>query len=157
MNRPPDALAPDALACEPPAAATVSLARLALLFLRIGCTSVGGFMAMVGVTQQVLCERRRLLPASALLDGLALASVLPGPVAVNVAAYAGYRLRGAAGAIVALLGAVLPAFLCMIVLGTLYLRYGQHPAVAPLLRGVGPAIVAIVLAAGWRLWRGAVH
>lgn len=153
---------PDPLTLQAPpsaltAAAPVSLAMLALLFLRIGCTSVGGFMAMVSVTQQVLCERRRLLAPAELLDGLALASVLPGPVAVNVAAYAGYRLRGVAGAAIAIVCAVLPAFLCMVALGSLYLRYGGMAALGPVFRGIAPAIVAIVLAAGWRLWQSAVR
>jgi chromate transporter len=138
-------------------AANVTLATLALLFLRIGCTSIGGFMAMVSMTQNVIVERRRLLPASDLLDGLAMASVLPGPVAINVVAYTGYRLRGVAGAAVAMLCAVLPAFLCITALGGLYFRFGSMDAVRPLFLGVTPAIVAVVLAAGCRLWRSAVH
>jgi chromate transporter len=138
-------------------AAEVTLATLALLFLRIGCTSIGGFMAMVSMTQHVIVERRRLLPASDLLDGLAMASVLPGPVAINVVAYTGYRLRGIAGAAVAMLCAVLPAFLCITVLAGLYFRFGSMEAVRPLFLGVTPAIVAVVLAAGCRLWRSAVH
>ena len=141
----------------PAAAAPVTLATLALLFLRIGCTSMGGFMAMVSMTQQVIVERRGLLPAADLLDGLALAMVLPGPVAINVVAYAGYRLRGAAGAAVAMLCAVLPAFLCIVALGTLYFRFGSMDAVRPIFRGITPVIVAIVLAAGCRLWRSTVH
>lgn len=139
-----------------PAAPPVSLATLALLFLRIGCTSVGGFMAMVSVTQNVIVERRRLLPASDLLDGLALASVLPGPVAINVVAYTGYRLRGVAGAAIAMLCAVLPAFLCIVALGSLYFRFGSMDAVRPIFQGITPAIVAVVLAAGCRLWSAAV-
>jgi len=141
----------------PCATEAISLFTLALLFLRIGCTSFGGFMAMVSVTQQVLCERRRLLPVADLLDGLALASVLPGPVAVNVAAYAGYRLRGVAGASIAVVCTVLPAFLCMVGLGTLYLHYGHMEALQPVFRGLAPGIIAIVLAAGLRLWRSAVR
>jgi chromate transporter len=133
------------------------LTTLALLFLRIGCTSIGGFMAMVSVTQNVIVERRRLLPASDLLDGLALASVLPGPVAINVVAYTGYRLRGVAGAAIAMLCAVLPAFLCIVMLGSLYFRFGSMDAVRPLFHGITPAIVAVVLAAGCRLWSSAVR
>jgi chromate transporter len=141
----------------PQAASPLPLPTLALLFLRIGCTSVGGFMAMVSVTQNVIVERRRLLPASDLLDGLALASVLPGPVAINVVAYAGYRLRGVAGAAIAMLCAVLPAFLCIVMLGSLYFRFGSMDAVRPLFHGITPAIVAVVLAAGCRLWSSAVR
>ncbi len=148
------------LAAAAPRAASrhqVSLLTLALLFLRIGCTSIGGFMAMVSMTQHVIVERRRLLPAADLLDGLAMASVLPGPVAINVVAYTGYRLRGVAGACVAMLCAVLPAFACIVALGSLYFRFGSMEIVRPLFQGITPAIVAVILAAGYRLWRGAVH
>lgn len=145
---------------QPPAPSAPSplpLLTLALLFLRIGCTSIGGFMAMVSMTQHVIVERRRLLPAADLLDGLALASILPGPVAINVVAYTGYRLRGTAGACLAMLCAVLPAFVCIVALGSLYFRFGSMDAVQPLFHGITPAIVAVVLAAGCRLWRGAVQ
>ncbi|MQA40985.1 chromate transporter, partial [Rugamonas aquatica] len=140
-----------------PPVTQVTLATLALLFLRIGCTSVGGFMAMVAVTQQVIVERHRLLPESDLLDGLALASILPGPVAINVVAYTGYRLRGIGGAAVAILCAVLPAFVCIVLLGSLYFRFGSMDVLRPLFLGITPAIVAVVLAAGCRLWSAAVH
>jgi chromate transporter len=154
---PLSARAPAQAAAQQAMAPPLSLLMLALLFLRIGCTSVGGFMAMVSVTQNVIVERRRLLPASDLLDGLALASVLPGPVAINVVAYTGYRLRGVAGAAIAMLCAVLPAFLCIVALGSLYFRFGSMDAVRPLFHGITPAVVAVVLAAGCRLWSSAVH
>lgn len=156
-ERLPAAAAPAAQA-EPaePHAQPIAMATLALLFLRIGCTSIGGFMAMVSVTQNLIVERRRLLPAADLLDGLALASVLPGPVAINVVAYTGYRLRGAAGAAVAMLCAILPAFVCIVALGSLYFRFGSMDAVRPIFLGITPAIVAVVLAAGCRLWSSAV-
>ncbi|MES2075903.1 MAG: chromate efflux transporter [Pseudomonadota bacterium] len=144
-------------AAPAPAVPAVSLATLALLFLRIGCSSVGGFMAMVAVTQQMVVDKRRLLSAEDLLDGLALASLMPGPVAINVVAYVGYRLRGVAGAVVCMLGAVLPAFVWICALGTLYFRYGSVDAVRTVFLGVTPAITAVVLASAWRLWRGAVH
>jgi chromate transporter len=150
---PPQSASQQAVAAPAP----LSLFMLALLFLRIGCTSVGGFMAMVSVTQNVIVARRRLLPASDLLDGLALASVLPGPVAINVVAYTGYRLRGIAGAAIAMLCAVLPAFLCIVALGSLYFRFGSMDAVRPLFHGITPAVVAVVLAAGCRLWSSAVR
>lgn len=149
--------APAAQATEAtPRAQPIAMATLALLFLRIGCTSIGGFMAMVSVTQNLIVERRRLLPAADLLDGLALASVLPGPVAINVVAYTGYRLRGVAGAAVAMLCAILPAFICIVALGSLYFRFGTMDAVRPIFLGITPAIVAVVLAAGGRLWSSAV-
>lgn len=147
--------ATQAAPAEAPAQPTV-MVTLALLFLRIGCTSIGGFMAMVFVTQYLIVERRLLLPAADLLDGLALASVLPDSVAINVVACTGYRLRGVARAAVTMLCAILPAFLCIVALGSLYFRFGSMDAVRPIFLGITPAIVAVVLAAGGRMWSSVV-
>ncbi|MGH8808279.1 MAG: chromate efflux transporter, partial [Noviherbaspirillum sp.] len=101
-------------------------------------------------------ERRKLLPEADVLDGLSLASVLPGPTAINVIAYVGYRLRGAAGAAVCVCASVLPAFVFMILFSLAYFRWGQIPAVGKAFMGVVPAVAAIIMAAAWRMWRTSV-
>lgn len=137
--------------------APLPLLMLCGLFLRIGCTSFGGFMAMVSVIQNTVVERYKLLPERELLDGLALASMLPGPLAINLVAYVGYRLRGPAGAVAAVLGALLPAFVLMVALGTLYFRWGELATVGKLFMGLTPAVTALVAAAALRLCRSSVH
>lgn len=132
-------------------AVPVTLLMLGALFLRIACTSFGGFMTMVSVTQNAIVVRHKLLLDRDLLDALALASMLPGPIAINVVAYVGYRLRGIAGAVVCVVCAVLPAFLFMVTFGTLYFRWGNLPAVGKAFMGVTPAVAAIVTIAAWRL------
>lgn len=138
------------------AANQVSLATLWWIFLRIACTSFGGFMTMVSVTQNVVVERRKLLRDRDVADGLVLASILPGPIAINVVAYIGYRLRGAAGAAVCVCAAVAPAFVLMIFLGMIYFRWGHLPAIGKIFMGVMPAVAAIIMAAAWRMYRASV-
>lgn len=138
------------------AADQVSLATLWWMFLRIACTSFGGFMAMVSVVQNVVVERRQFLSDRDVVDGLSLASVLPGPVAINMVAYVGYRLRGAAGALVCVCAAVAPAFVFMILLSAVYFRWGQSPAIAKVFMGVVPVMAAIIMAAAWRMGRASV-
>jgi chromate transporter len=134
-----------------------SLAALGALFLRIGCTSFGGYMAMVSVMQNAVVAERRLLADQDVLDGVTLASILPGPVALNTVAYVGYRLRGAAGAGVCVGAALLPAFLCMVALASLYFRVGRLPQVDRVFMGIIPAVAAVVLAAAWRMCRATVR
>lgn len=136
--------------------APVPLARLCWIFLRIGCASFGGYMAMVALTREVLVERRRLLSERELLDGLTLVSVLPGPLAINLVAYAGYLLRGAPGALACVCGAVAPAFLFMLVLSAAYFRWGQMAALGAMFMGVVPAVVAIIVASAWRMGRASL-
>src|SRR5258708_27975279 len=71
-----------------------SLWSLFLSFLKIGSTAFGGFMALISVVQNEIVERKKLLTHSDMVDGISLATILPGPVAVNVFAYIGYKLYG---------------------------------------------------------------
>jgi chromate transporter len=77
--------------------------------------------------------------------------VLPGPEAQQLATYIGWLLHGTRGGIVAGALFVLPSLFILVALSWIYVRYGNVPAVAAVLYGVKPAVVAIVLAAAWRI------
>ena len=145
MNTAPDS--PDS------ASPAVSLPSLFWIFLRIACTSFGGFMAMISVVENVVVERRKLLSHQEMLDGITLATMLPGPVAVNVCTYVGHRLRGGTGALVAAFAAILPAFVLMVILSAAYFRWGQMPAVNKLFMGFVPAVTAVIVGAAWNMSR----
>lgn len=100
-----------------------------LTFLKIGATAFGGYMSLVAIVQKQLVEIDHRLKEEDLLDAISLTSMLPGPVAVNVIAYVGYRLGGVAGAIAAFLGIILPALSLVIILSALYFAYGNVPVV----------------------------
>ncbi|MFL6621639.1 MAG: chromate efflux transporter [Sulfurifustis sp.] len=138
------------------AAAPVSLPQLFWIFFRIACTSFGGFMAIISVVQNVVVERRKLLAHQEMLDGISLATLLPGPTAVNVVAYVGYRLRGGAGAATSVCAAVLPPFVLIMALSIAYFRWGNIPAVSGIFMGFVPAVAAIILAAGWNMARKSI-
>ena len=135
----------------------VTLGSLFLTFLKIGSTAFGGFMALISVVQNYAVERRRLLRQEDMLDGVSLATVLPGPVAVNVVAYVGYRVRGGAGALVSTAAVILPSFLLLLGLSYAYFRFGQMPAVGRFFLGFIPAVAAIILVAAWNLGKKAVR
>lgn len=132
-----------------PARPAPSLLSLFLDFLKIGATAFGGFMALISVVQHQIVERRKLLSHNEMLDGISLATILPGPVAVNVVAYTGYKLRGGLGALVSAVGVILPAFLLIVFLTDAYLRWGQIPAANRLFLGFVPAVTAIIIHAAW--------
>jgi chromate transporter len=133
-----------------------SLWSLFLEFLKIGATAFGGFMALISVVQHQIVERKKLLTQAEMLDGISLATVLPGPVAVNVVAYTGYKLRGRLGALVCATGVILPAFVLIVALSEAYFRWGQIPAVNKLFLGFVPAVTAIIIHAVWGMARKAV-
>ncbi len=134
----------------------VSLLTIFWIFFRIACTSFGGFMVIISMVQDTVVERRKLLSHQDMLDGISLASILPGTMAVNVIAYVGYRLRGATGAFVSAVAAILPPFTLIVLLGTAYFRWGELPAVSKAFMGFVPAVTAIIVAAAWNMGRKSV-
>src|SRR6266851_1403164 len=130
-----------------------SLWFLFLSFLKIGSTAFGGFMALISVVQNEIVERKKLLAHSEMLDGISLATILPGPVAVNVVAYVGYKLRGGPGALVSAVGVILPAFILIVALSAAYFRWGQIQVVNKLFLGFIPAVTAVIVHAAWGMAR----
>ncbi len=113
-------------------------------------------MALISVVENLIVERRRLLKHEDMLDGISLASMLPGPVAVNVVVYVGYRLRGVLGAMVAATAVILPSFILITALSIVYFRWGQIPAVQKLFWGFIPAVAAIIVNTAWGMSQKAV-
>lgn len=123
----------------------ISLKYLFFTFLKIGAVSWGGFMALIAVMKKQLVDKDMVIKEEVVLDGISLASVLPGAVAVNVATYIGFQLKGIKGALVCLMGTILPAFLLILGLGAIYTAYGDIPVFARFFLGIVPAITAVIL------------
>jgi len=123
----------------------VSLKYLFFTFLKIGAISWGGFMALIAVVQKQLVNKDKVISEDLILDGISLASVLPGAVAINVVTYIGYQLRGVKGALLSMIATILPGFLLIVGLGAIYARYGELPLLNKFFLGVLPAIVAVIL------------
>lgn len=123
----------------------ITLWSLFLTLLKIGSISWGGFMSLLSVVQKEFAEKKQLVREEVILDGISLASVLPGPVAFNVIAYLGYHLRGIRGTLVSMLAIILPSFLMIIGLAYVYTRYDHLPQMHTFFLGVLPAVSAIIL------------
>jgi chromate transporter len=136
---------------EPAHGEKVSLAFLFWSFLKIGSTAFGGFMALISVAQQYFVQERRLIRHEDMLDGISLATMLPGPMAVNTVAFIGYSLRGVAGAAVSVIAVILPSFLLVVALAAFYFRFGEIPVVDKAFAAFLPAVTAIIIASAWNL------
>lgn len=134
----------------------VSLWFLFRTFLKIGSIAFGGFTALISVVENIIVRKRQLLQTEDMLDGISLAMLLPGPVAVNVVAFVGYRLRGGGGALVSAAGVILPSFILLVGLSFFYLHYGEIPAVSKAFAGFVPAVTAVVVNTAWGMSKKAV-
>ncbi|MBI3635822.1 MAG: chromate efflux transporter [Candidatus Rokubacteria bacterium] len=134
----------------------VSLGSLFGIFLKIGTMGFGGFMSLIAVVEQNIVQRRKLLAHEEILDAMSLASILPGPQAMNVIAFVGHRLRGGVGALVAAVAVSLPSYLLMLGLTIAYFEWGQLAAVTRVFMGFVPAVAAIIFNAAWVMRKQAV-
>jgi len=129
----------------------VSFAEATRTWLRVGLLSFGGPAGQIAVMHRILVEEKRWIGEERFLHALSYCMLLPGPEAQQLATYIGWLLHRTWGGLVAGLLFVLPSLVLLIALAWLYLAFGDVPAVAGVLAGVKPAVVAIVLQAAWRI------
>ena len=122
-----------------------------LYWLKLGFISFGGPAGQIALMHTELVERRRWISEQRFLHALNYCMLLPGPEATQLAVYIGWLLHKTRGGIIAGALFVLPSLLILIGLSWIYMAYGTLPAIAAVLYGIKPAIVAIVLAAAWRI------
>jgi chromate transporter len=133
----------------------VPLSTLFWIFLKIGSVAFGGFMALITVIADTMVEKRQLLKHEDMLDCISLANLLPGPQGVNCVAYVGYRLHGGLGALVSVVGVLLPTFVLIVVLTGLYVTYASNVAVlSNLFAGFTPAVAAVIVSVVHRMAKG---
>jgi chromate transporter len=132
-------------------APAVGFAEAFRFWLKLGFISFGGPTGQIAIMHAELVERRRWISESRFLHALNYCMVLPGPEAMQLATYIGWLMHRTWGGIVAGMLFVLPSVFILAALSWIYLAYGNVPLVAGIFYGIKPAVVAIVLAAAWRI------
>ncbi len=120
-------------------------------WLKLGFISFGGPAGQIALMHTDLVERRRWISEQRFLHALNYCMLLPGPEATQLAVYIGWLMHKTRGGIMAGTLFVLPSLLILIGMSWVYLSFGSLPVVAGVLYGIKPAVVAIVLAAAWRI------
>ena len=129
----------------------VTLRQAFWYWLKLGFISFGGPAGQIALMHAELVERRRWISEQRFLHALNYCMLLPGPEATQLAVYIGWLMHRTRGGIMAGVLFVLPSLLLLMALSYVYLAYGSLPVVAGILYGIKPAVVAIVLAAAWRI------
>jgi chromate transporter len=123
---------------------------------RIGLLSFGGPAGQIALMHSELVERRSWLSERGFLDALNFCMLLPGPEAMQIATYCGWRLHGLRGGLAAGLWFVLPGAALIALLAGLYLTYGTINAVQLAFLGIKAAVLVLVVQAFWRIARRAL-
>ena len=131
----------------------ISYIRLFFIFLKTGTISFGGYMMLIAMIKYEFVERTRILKNSKILDAITMASFLPGPMAINVASYVGFLLKGWKGAVISFLAVLLPSFLIMLLFSYLYLNSQNIPGFTSFFMGVMPVVSAVIFTVAYDIFK----
>ena len=125
-------------------------------FFRLGWLAFGGPVGQIGLMHLQVVERRKWIEEEEFVRILNFVHVLPGPEALQLAIYLGYRKRGYRGGVLAGALFILPGFITLTALAAIYVRYGATKEVLGVLWGFRPVGLALLLAALARISRAAL-
>ncbi|MBR5250451.1 MAG: chromate transporter [Clostridia bacterium] len=127
------------------------LFNLFFTFFKIGLFTFGGGYAMIPlITQEVLSNQ--WLTEDALINFIAISESTPGPFAINIATFVGASQGGVLGAGLATLGVVLPSFVIILLVASIFTMFEKNKYVKGALLGISPVVCALILGTGLSLF-----
>ncbi len=132
------------------------LLLIATIFFRLGAITFGGGYVMIPLLEAEVVNARHWLTHQEFADATSLGQITPGPVLI-AATFIGYRVSGTLGALMATVSIFLPSFLMTIAAGSSLARFHTNSIVQSFLKGVTPAVVGLLVAAGLSLGRAGIH
>ncbi|MBP9988997.1 MAG: chromate transporter [Ruminococcus sp.] len=117
--------------------------KLFLTFLKIGAFTFGGGYAMLPLIQSEVLAHHWLTEEE-IINFIAVSESTPGPFAVNISTYVGMKTAGLLGAFSSTLGVVLPSFVIILIVSTVYLKFKKSKTVKGLMSGLKPAVIGLI-------------
>ena len=124
---------------------------LFLSMLKIGCFAFGGGYAIIALLENEFISERKWIDHDEFMDVVAIAESTPGPIAINVATYIGYKLKGFLGAVIATVGMCLPSFVIMYLVSLFYDRFMEIPLVSAAFKGIQICVVYLIASAAFKM------
>ena len=121
-----------------------TLLQLFWAFFKIGAFTFGSGYAMIPMIEKEVVDRRKWFDKDEFYDQFALASSAPGPFALNTAVFVGYKMAGWWGSLFAVLGAVIPSFVIILVIAIYLTEFSDNRYVAAAFKGIRPAVIALI-------------
>ncbi len=134
-----------------------TLSQATRVWLKIGLLSFGGPAAQIALMHRMIVEENRWLTEQQFLNALSFCMLLPGPEAMQLATYSGWRLHGVKGGLIAGLLFVLPGALIILALATIYAMLGDTLLIAAIFLGIKATVLIVVIEALLRISKRILH
>jgi len=126
----------------------VTLLKLYFVFFNIGLFTIGGGLASLPLLQQAVVEPG-LISQGEFVDMLAISQSTPGPIGINMATFAGYKMGAVPGGIIATLGMVTPSLLIILLIAACMKNFASRPAVRNAMSTLRPVSLGLITSAAW--------
>lgn len=120
--------------------------ELFVIFFKIGTFTIGGGYAMIPLIEKEVVDKKKWIDKDDFVAAIALGNSAPGPIAVDMAVFVGYKMAGISGAIVAVFGAIFMAYAILLVIAMYFVGIKDNVIVESIFKGIRPAVVALIAA-----------
>ena len=127
------------------------------VFSRLGLFAFGGPAAHIAMMEEEVVNKRKWVSKEKFIDMLGFTNLIPGPNSTEMAIHLGYERGGRLGLFLAGTTFILPAMTIVLILATIYQRYGTIPSVSNIFNGIKPVILAVVAQALYRLGQSIIR
>lgn len=130
--------------------------KIFVSFFKIGLFTFGGGYAMMPLFRQELIEKHKYITENELIDYYSIGQCTPGVIAVNVATFTGYKIKGVTGACMATLAIVLPSLVIIMALAGILQALSDNQIVMHAFAGIRIGVIALILNEVIHLFKKAV-
>ena len=129
------------------------LLKLFLTFFKIGLFTFGGGYAMIANIREELVEKKKWIDEDELMQIITIAESTPGPIAINMATFIGYKKKGVLGSAFATAGVVLPSLIIIYIISLILEAFMENKYVAYAFTGIQCAVAFLILKAGIGMYK----
>ncbi len=132
------------------------LKEIAKLFFKLGSIAFGGPAAHIAMMEEEVVKKRKWMKQDHFLDLIGTTNLIPGPNSTEMTMHCGHERAGWKGLVIAGFCFIFPAVIITSLFAWLYQIYGELPEVKPLIYGIKPAVISIIMVAAYRLAKKAI-
>ncbi len=127
------------------------------VFFKIGAFTFGGGYAMLPLIEEEIVNIKKWVEKDEVFDIFAISQSIPGAIAINTSTLVGYKIAGKLGALFATLGVILPSFIIISSIATVFMKVSDSLVIAAVFKGVNGAVIVLILMAAKKMLKVAIN